>query len=56
MKNKKYENIEIKIFDNFGDIEAKYETNDTLTTIKKDNIDIEQNEFIKQNKKYKFLK
>ena len=29
------------MFDNFGDIEAKYETNDIETTIKKDNTEIE---------------
>ena len=44
----KYNNEEIKIFDNFGDIEA----NDILTTIKKNNTEIEQKEFLKQNKKY----
>ena len=38
---KKYDNLEIKIFDNFSDIEAKYEVNDIITTIKKDNTGIE---------------
>ena len=45
MKIKKYDNEEIKIFNNFDDIEAKYETNDALTTIKKDNTEIEQKNF-----------
>ena len=45
MKIKKYDYEEIKIFDNFGDIEEKYETNDALTTIKKDNTEIEQKNF-----------
>ena len=52
----KYNNEEIKIFDHFGDIEAKCEENDILTTIKKNNIEIEQKEFLKQNKKYKYPK
>ena len=43
----KYDKEEIKIFDNYGDIEAKYETNDILTTIKKSNTKIEQKELYK---------
>ena len=38
----KYEYEEIQIFNNFGNIEVKYEANDTLTKIKKDNTEIEQ--------------
>ena len=48
--------MEIKIFNNFGDIEAKYETIDILAKFKKDNTGIEQKELFKQNKKYKFQK
>ena len=36
----KYNNEKIKIFDNFDDIETKCESNDILTTIKKNNIEI----------------
>ena len=51
---KDYKNIITrKKFDNFGDIEANNEANYLLTTIKKNNIEIEQKEFLKQNKKYK---
>ena len=50
---RKYNNEEIKIFDNFDDIEAKFETTDILTMIKKNNIQIEK-KFLKQNKKYKY--
>ena len=34
--------MKIKIFDNFGDIKARYETKYKLTTIKNDNKKIEQ--------------
>ena len=35
---KKYNSKEIKIHDNSGDIEARYEAKDMLSKIKKDNI------------------
>ena len=45
----KYDNVEIKIFDNFGDIETRYKTDDIITKIKKDNTEIVK--ILKQNKK-----
>ena len=52
----KYNNEEIKIFDHFCDIETKCEANDILITIKKNNFENEQKDFLKQNKKYKYPK
>ena len=46
----KYDNVKLKVFDNFGDIETRYITYDMLVKIKKDNIEIEQKEFLRHLK------
>ena len=47
MEDKKIWSHGNKIFDNFDDIEARYETNDILTKIKKNNTEIEQKDIFK---------